>query len=388
MAAAIGRRVGVVHSTHSWLAQTMTWKYTQLCFLPERIVNCVVCDEIINLDQFPTEHLFGGARDSAVWRFLGKHSWRIAMLRNILLIRACARRFDADILHSHFGDHAYRNIGNAARNGLRHVVSFYGYDATRMPHVDERWYARYRELFETVAVCLCEGPHMGSVLAALGCPEEKVRVQHLGVDVDRIVFRARTWRPGETLKVLISGAFVEKKGFPYAIEALSRIKDRVNLELTLIGDTIGQARSIEEKARILEALDRAALRTRLLGFVPYSTLIEESYKHHLFLSPSVVACDGDTEGGAPVSIIEMAASGMPVVSTTHCDIPAVLPGSAARLLAAERDVEGLEERLLWLITNPDQWAEIVTDARRHIEAEFNAPVQGRRLAAVYDSVVL
>ncbi len=53
-------------------------------------------------------------------------------------------------------------------------------------------------------------------------------------------------------------------------------------------------------------------------------------RHHLFLSPSVTAPDGDSEGGAPVSIIEAAATGMPVVSTTHCDIPQAVDDGVTR----------------------------------------------------------
>ena len=64
-------------------------------------------------------------------------------------------------------------------------------------------------------------------------------------------------------------------------------------------------------------------------------------KHDVFLAPSVTASNGDTEGGAPVAIIEMAASGMPIVSTRHCDIPSVVLDGVTGLLAAERDSEGL-----------------------------------------------
>jgi len=43
--------------------------------------------------------------------------------------------------------------------------------------------------------------------------------------------------------------------------------------------------------------------------------------------------DGDCEGGAPVSLIEASASGIPVVSTVPCDIPQeVKDGLTGRLL--------------------------------------------------------
>ena len=79
----------------------------------------------------------------------------------------------------------------------------------------------------------------------------------------------------------------------------------------------------------------------------------------MFLSPSVTAQDGDSEGGAPVSIIEAQATGMPIVSTVHADIPeAVVPGESA-LLSAERDVDGLAENLAQVVAEPGKWEAMV-----------------------------
>jgi len=101
----------------------------------------------------------------------------------------------------------------------------------------------------------------------------------------------------------------------------------------------------------------------------------------------VTAADGDTEGGLPVALIEMAATGMPVISTTHCDIPEAIHDGISGRLAAERDVDGLVAHLRWLVAHPDAWEEMVSAARRHIEVEFNAKTQGERLAAIYRNVI-
>src|SRR5206468_10582768 len=90
-------------------------------------------------------------------------------------------------------------------------------------------------------------------------------------------------------------------------------------ELRLIGD--GELRSrIEALARELGIGDEVVF----LGAQPHARFREELLRAHLFLSPSVTAADGDTEGGAPVGIIEASATGMPVVATRHADIPEVI----------------------------------------------------------------
>jgi colanic acid/amylovoran biosynthesis glycosyltransferase len=156
----------------------------------------------------------------------------------------------------------------------------------------------------------------------------------------------------------------------------------LDLEATLIGGAV-TAQELREAQRIQSALADPALagRVRLLGFQPHPRLLREAFDHHVFLSPSQVAADGDAEGGAPLAIIETAASGMPVLSTTHCDIPNVLAEPNRRLLVPEGDVEALAHALIALPA--EDWSKLTAANRRLVEENFDARVQGERLAAIY-----
>jgi colanic acid/amylovoran biosynthesis glycosyltransferase len=219
----------------------------------------------------------------------------------------------------------------------------------------------------------------------LGCPADKVHVLHLGVDVANIAYQPRYWRPGEPLKILLAASFVEKKGLPYALEALAHLQHEVDLQITIIGDARQEPQSLMEKEKILTILNSSQLasQTRLLGYQPQEKLFEEAYQHHLFLSPSVTAVSGDTEGGAPVSLIDMSATGMPIISTTHCDIPEVVKHGETGLLAPERDVEGLINHLRQFIQNPQLFYEMGKNGRLHMEQAYNAPQQSQLLANFY-----
>jgi colanic acid/amylovoran biosynthesis glycosyltransferase len=214
-------------------------------------------------------------------------------------------------------------------------------------------------------------------------------VHHLGVRVDEIRFSPRHWSQHETLRVLIAASFREKKGIPDALEAVAQLRREVPLEVTLVGDAGPDASSEREKRRIMDTITRLNLEpvVRLLGYQRRAVLHDHAYAHHVFLSPSVTAASGDTEGGIPVGIIEMAATGMPVVSTRHCDIPEVLGAGQGHLLAEEHDVPGLVDRLRWLTAHPDGWTGPATATRRHIEAEYDAKAQGPRLARIYREVL-
>ena len=384
----------VLHSLPRWLPRTATWLHNQLRYLPEDVSNHVACSSVENINEFPVKnlHCLPQASKPAEWqkRVYGRLHLGFLLDRPYLnhlvrLGRACG----AGILHSHWGDWACRDVIAARRLGVRHVVTFYGKDVNFLPQ-HEYWRRQYRRLFSEVDLLLCEGPHMASCLVQLGCPSNKVRVHHLGVEVNRIRFQPRRWQGGP-LRVLMAGSFREKKGFPDAVEALGRlVKDLRDIEITIIGDADSDQRSQPEKARILAKLKEHDLfsRTRMLGYQPHWVLFEESYKHHLFISPSLTAQDGDTEGGAPVTLIEMVATGMPIVSTTHCDIPSVILHGKTGLLAPEGNVDSLLEHLRWFVGHPNQWDEMSHAGRSHVELEFDVVTQANRLRDLYLSLKL
>lgn len=363
--------------------------YTQVRHLSAPATPHIVCEHKENLNQFSMPHIHS-LSDAPGWRRIYDRGMRKLGIRRHLdfLVQQC-KSLDADILHSHFGHYGWAELGAARAAGVKHVVTFYGLDVNFLPRQDPRWpQKRYPELFADIDLILCEGSHMGQCIADLGCPPQKIKIQHLGVRIGEIAFTPRSWRKDEPLRVLIAASFREKKGIPYALEALAKIQERVDLEITIIGDAGSELRNQREKEKILEVITRHGFKKiRRLGYQPQHVLMQEAYQHHVFLSPSVTAADGDTEGGAPVSLIEMSASGMMIVSTTHCDIPEVIVHGETGLLAPERDVEGLVAHLNWLIDHPASWETMTQRGRAHVLKHYDASTQGEQLTRHYQHLV-
>jgi colanic acid/amylovoran biosynthesis glycosyltransferase len=275
---------------------------------------------------------------------------------------------------------------------LPQVVTFYGYDVTRVPESSAEWRRRYQELFEHAALILCEGPHMREALLRQGAAAQKVRVHHLGVDLRRFAFGDRIWSGSGPIKVLVAAAFREKKGIPYALRAVAaarKARPDLDFSVTIVGDSTNDPDSQREKVEVLAAAGLLpADRLSILGFRPHQELLELAREHHVFLSPSVRAADGDTEGGAPVALIELGALGLPIVSTTHCDIPNVLGGDAQAWLAPERDADALATRLLALVSDPGRARRVTAEVRADLERRFDASRQGLALADLYREVSL
>lgn len=382
----------VIVNCGCWLPVTENWVYTQVANLPSSVRAHIVCRETRHADRFPVERLHSYAaltpaqRCAVLWRGarrLGRH-----IRRRSALMAEVAAAAGVRVVHSHFGYTGYATARAIDRLGLGHVVTFYGVDMSALPSADPRWLDRYAELFDRVDRVLCEGQQMAAQVRRLGCPGDKLTVHPLGVDTASIPFRPREWQPGAPLRVLMAASFREKKGIPYGIRALAQVAQRVPVALTLIGDAGQSPAMAAEKTRVHNALAETGLndRVRMLGYQPRERLLEEAYGHHLFLAPSITASDGDTEGGAPVAIIEMAATGMPVVSSRHADIPGVIRDGVGGLLAEERDVGGLADCLEWLVKNPGHWPTLATAAREHIEQYFDARIQAHALGDIYRSV--
>lgn len=293
------------------------------------------------------------------------------------------------LIHTHFGPSGYNFLFYKWLFRLPMITNFYGYDMSLLPKEDSRWKKRYAKLFYQGNCFLVEGYNMKKSLMELGCPEEKIIIQHIGIDLKKIKFTPRNIGPDGLIKILIASRFREKKGIPYAVEAFGRVKKshpELNLELTMIGDSDGTVKGEAEKKNILDAIDKYDLKkhVRLLGFMPYDSLIEEARKYHIFLSPSITASDGDSEGGVPVAIIGMSASGMPILSTRHCDIPEVVIDGKSGFLVNEKDVNNLTEKLEFLILNPESWKSMGEYGRRHLEEEYDIKKQLNKLEEIYD----
>ncbi len=380
----------ILHRCETWLALTENWVYNQVRHCNGEFVQHVACLELQNQDRFPWPmlHAFPAGSLMGKLRRSGLPGLR-GRATELPWLWRCVRRVQPAVVHSHFGDCGYAAAGMLARMGIKHVVTFYGYDLSRLPRLHPEWHERYAKLFRCAQLFLCEGEHMARCLVALGCPAEKVKVQHLGVETEKIPFSPRTWNPATPLRVLIAASFREKKGIPCALLALRKVKEQLPVEITIIGDASTHEKDQSEKTRILSVLDETGLRscTRLLGYQPQQVLWQEALAHHVFLQPSVTASDGDTEGGAPVGLIEMAASGMAIVSSRHCDIPGVILDGDTGLLADERNVEQLAAHLLWFSRHRESWAGMLERGRRHIEREFDCAIQGRKLSQIYRALL-
>lgn len=333
-----------------------------------RVRPFVIASRFENLDAFPlpagaTLHRSPPRRGTAAWlrsAVLGRLGDGDPHIESILA------KEGARLIHAHFGPAASRLADVRRRTGLPLVTSFYGYDASVAGVVSE-FADAYRRLFDVGDLFLVEGPAMRARLEALGCPSSKLKIQKIAIDPGRYRFRERTDPGTGPVTILQCGRMVPKKGYPDALVALAEARrtDR-RLQLRVIGDG-PERKGIEELIRRLELDDAVTL----LGAQPREVFLAEMERAHLFLAPSLTAPDGDSEGGAPTTLLEAQACGLPILSTRHADIPQVVRENDSALLCAEGDRRALAANITQLAAGAARWPSMGRAGRAHVEANHD-----------------
>ena len=385
-------KLKICHFISYYLPTTQNWIYNQLIHNKE-CASAVLCQRLIKPEQFPFENVYPICRSSGLSSIPARIVHKLLEQYPAKPYATVIQKIKPDVLHGHFLLESWRNHRLAKRLGIPLVTTCYGQDITgllRKPF----WAARSKKVFENGVAFIVEGEHMGDTLAKRGCQREKIKVVKLGIDVDKIganlyIQRHRTSNDTDNnankVRILFTGLNREKKGAVYAVKAFIKalLATAIDLELHLLGD--GIYRQPMEKI-----LTDAGIRQKAIfhGMKPVAQYLELLKTTDIVLAPSVHAANGDTEGGAPVVVIEALCAGIPVVGSTHCDIPNIVTHGSSGLLSNERDVDALAKDIRTLAENSELRIGMGKHGARYARNEHDITKQVQKITKIYREVAL
>ena len=298
------------------------------------------------------------------------------LFRYRLEARKLGRVPPLDVVHAHFGPNGSRAIGwrQLGVFDAPIVTSFYGYDASRAWSL-----SGYTSLFREGNLFRALSNHMKEALISLGCPAGRIRIHPLGVDIER--FKPASPANHSHLEIISVARLVPKKGIEYGLEAVASLAQRgVRARYTIVGD--GLLRGIlERRCAQLGIGDHV----RFAGALSNAAITERLRESDVLLAPSVTAPDGDTEG-TPVSILEAAASGLPVVATRHAGIPEIVQDGESGFLASERNSAELADFLERCAESPSQRATMGAAGRTFVAENHDIRRLNARLLDIYEEI--
>jgi len=287
-----------------------------------------------------------------------------------------------DVVHCHFGP-----VGAMAsllkEAGVirgKVVTTIHGYDITS--YVKEEGKNVYEHLFKLGDLFMPISERWRKELISLGCPEEKIMVHHMGVDLDKFTFLPRGTEDDQVINVLTVARLVEKKGVEYGIRAVAKaLSSYPDIHYVIVGD----GPLIENIQQLISKLN-VENKVELAGWKSQDEIVSLMKGADILLAPSVTSTDGDQEG-IPVVLMEALAQGLPVLSTQHSGIPELIRDGESGYLVPERDVDSLSDKLLLLSGDRERWRTMGMAGRKFIEEEFNILSLNKSLVSTYEKLV-
>jgi len=393
-------KLKVLHLFNDYLPQTENWAYNLMAALPDCEIHIGAKRYLKNNfynNQFHFADNLSGAFDQTdhpqnknkfpgLLKRIATRSMPSVFGSLEKIIVDYGKREKIQLVHVHFGDNAwfFKNIARQLK--VPFFISFYGWDYEKLPHVKPVFQKRFKKLFEIADQFICEGNHGATILLKHGCPTEKIAVVPLGIQPDKIPFLSRNKKSNQ-LKLVQIASFTEKKGHQYAIDAVAHIlKDCPNINLTFIGN--------DNELKRREKLERHVLKLRLaehIHFLPaidYEKLYSKLGEYDVFIHPSCYAKDRDCEGGAPVVLLDAQATGMPIISTTHCDIPDEVIHQKTGLLSPEKNIVELAKSIkAFYQMDNDGYQQFACNGRHHVEKKYSIADNALLLKNLYDRVI-
>ncbi|MCC7244087.1 MAG: glycosyltransferase family 4 protein [Saprospiraceae bacterium] len=288
-----------------------------------------------------------------------------------------------DIIHAHFGPVGWRALRLSQQLQKPLVVSFYGYDYQSVTAQSYIWKERYQRLFETAVAVITTGPQGSQLLIEQGCPPEKIIALPLSIAGEKFPLMQRKKQAGSLCLVQVC-TITEKKGHLDTLAALRlALTDCPNIHLTLAGEI----QKPQLAAEMRRYIDEHGLAPHLtwLDFLPHENLPSLLAQNDVFIHPSHRSAANDVEG-LPVTILEAAATGLPVISTYHADIPLAIQHEQSGLLAPERDVQALAAfiRRFYEMEN-DEYQAFSMAAHQRMHTFFEVGKTGEALAKLYNA---
>lgn len=274
-----------------------------------------------------------------------------------------------NMIHAHFAHTAWYFLPLKKITGKPFIVSFYGFDYESLPFTYPKWLDRYKTLFNEADLFICEGSHGASILEKYGCSPEKILIVHLGIDFIKAPYFERMKQPGR-LNLIQMSNLTEKKGHIYTLQAFVKaLAYCPDMTLTLVG---GGNETIKKQLMDYCMQNDILHKVKFIDQIDSAGMYEFLKDYDVMIQPSTYASNRDCEGGAPVVLLDAQATGMPVISTRHCDIPEEVLDGVTGMLTEERDTDDLALAIrTFYEMGMEDYKRFAQNARVHVKNHFD-----------------
>ncbi len=268
-----------------------------------------------------------------------------------------------------FGDAGAAIAPVAELAGIPLIVHFHGHDAHRSSLLTPELRLQYRNMFRSAAAVLGVSRTMLQALQELGCPPEKLIYNPYGPR-DKFLQLTPDYRP----TVLSVGRFTDIKANYLVLMAFQQALQQVpHARLVMAGNG-----ELLETCKTLAAVWGLQHSVDFIGPVEHSQVHQHFQQACCFAQHSVCPSYGDAEG-TPNTILEASAAALPVVATRHAGIPDVVIDGVTGLLVNERDVHGMANAMIRVLSDKALARSLGEAGRNRVRTHFSSAAHIDRL---------
>lgn len=277
------------------------------------------------------------------------------------LLKKNLKKYNIDIVLAEYLDTAANVMPICRQLNIPIIATAFGYDISIFSHI-KKYEVKYKALFDYCKNIVIVSEHMKKNLLELGCNPQKIVYSPTGPNP--VFFETNP--TFETKNIVAIGRFVEKKAPHITILAIHKVKQTFpDVRLIFAGN--GPLMYIcKDLVSYLDLNDNITF----LDFINTDKQKEILEKSYMFIQHSRVAENGDSEG-TPVAILEASAAGLPVVSTFHAGIPAVVKDKQTGYLVNEGNIEDMANKIKALLQNEETAKQFGRAGKKFIHENFS-----------------
>lgn len=181
--------------------------------------------------------------------------------------------------------------------------------------------------------------------------------------------------------VMALGNFIERKGFSYVIAAIAHLQADYPVQL-MMGGRGPLKEALQRQAADLGIADKVFF----LDYIPDEEMPAYYTLADVFVSPSVVDSQGDTEGLGMV-LLEANACETPCVASATGGIVDIIVDGVNGYLARPADADDLAAQIKRLLDDPEQRRRMGQQGRQRVIDHFAWEIKARQILAVYEEVL-
>ncbi len=240
----------------------------------------------------------------------------------------------------------------------------------------------FRFILKKTDFLFCNSTYVNEATQAI-FKVQNTEVLPVTVDTERFFAKEGTHASKSKTEIIAVGRLIPLKGFKYLIEAMSiLVNDRQlsTLHLKIVGD--GPLRKVLSQQ--IHALN-LELNVTLLGSVDHSEMPTLLMAADIFVIPSIVDDNGETEGLGLVTL-EAAACGLPVIGSNVGGIPDVIEDNLNGYLVPPKNPTELADKLQLLINDEALRHKFGVEGAKLVNERFSRKVITQKIISAYKSV--